>query len=152
MWKTAAPALLALAACYPSIRGMDFDPYAEIHVAEAIHGMYEAFKGKTLDGVARFMTEDSTCYDVYTSTLLAGRKAVLDHFGTILARHKEGEKWESSIEDMKVDVRGDLAVATYKVRTSAGGGHALAAVTHVFRREGRRWLACHLHRSWNTPN
>jgi hypothetical protein len=27
--------------------------------------------------------------------------------------------------------------------------HAVAAVTHVFRRVDGRWLAIHLHRSWN---
>ena len=50
---------------------------------------------------------------------------------------------------MKVSVVGDLANATYQVRTSQGGMHMLAAVTHVFRRVGDRWLAIHLHRSWN---
>jgi ketosteroid isomerase-like protein len=50
---------------------------------------------------------------------------------------------------MKVTVSGDMANATYQVRTSAGGMHAVAAVTHVFRQEEGRWLAIHLHRSWN---
>ena len=47
---------------------------------------------------------------------------------------------------MKVTVSGDLANATYQVRTSAGSMHAIAAVTHVFRRVNGRWLAIHLHR------
>jgi ketosteroid isomerase-like protein len=97
------------------------------------------------------MTEGSTCYDVYTSRLLVGRKAVLDHFAAILARHGQGEKWEAEIKDMEVAVSGDVAVATYKISTKAEGAHMLAAVTHVFRRQGGRWLATHLHRSWNSP-
>lgn len=120
-------------------------------VVAAVAGMYGAFKDRNLDGVAPFMTEDSTCYDVYTSKLLVGRKAVLDHFASILARHGQGEKWEASIEDMQVTIAGDFAVATYKISTKAEGAHMLAAVTHVFRREGGKWAASHLHRSWNSP-
>ncbi len=141
--------LLLLAGCSMCVlRATD-----EQGVEGAIHGMYEAFKGKSLAGVGPFMTDDSTCYDVYTSQLLVGRQAVLDHFGAILARHKPDEKWESSIEDMKVHVTGPTAVATYKVKTSAeGGGHMLAAVTHVFAKGADgRWRATHLHRSWNSP-
>ena len=95
------------------------------------------------------MTEGSTCTNATTSELLVGRKAVLDHFGAILSQHKPGEKWESSITDIKVFPRGDLAYATYHVTTSQGGAHAVAAVTHVFQKVGGRWLAIHLHRSWN---
>ncbi len=120
-------------------------------VTAAVRGMYEAFKDRNLDGVAPYMTEDSTCYDVYTSRMLVGRKAVLDHFAAILARHPKDEKWEAAIEDMQVAVEGDQAVATYKISTRAEGAHMLAAVTHVFRRVDGRWLASHLHRSWNAP-
>jgi uncharacterized protein (TIGR02246 family) len=118
-------------------------------VTEAIMGMYSAFQTRDLSRVAPYMTEDSTCYNAITSEMLVGRKAVLDHFGAILAQHKEGEKWEASIQDMNVVVRGDLAYATYKVHTSQGGMHSLAAVTHVFKKVDGRWLATHLHRSWN---
>ena len=114
--------------------------------------MYEAFRERSLDGVAVHMTEGSTCYDAGTSRLLVGRKAVLDHFGAILAMHPAGEVWTATLEDMKVDVEADLAVATYKVSTKAEGAHLLAAVTHVFRRgTDGRWRAVHLHRSWNAP-
>lgn len=141
------PFLLLAAGCAP----LPSDAKA---VEAAVHGMYEAFKGKSLDAVAPHMTEGSTCYDVYTSELLVGRKAVLDHFGAILARHKPDEKWPSELLDMKVVVDGATAVATYKVRTAAEGGtgHRLAAVTHVFVREADgRWRASHLHRSWASP-
>lgn len=120
-------------------------------VAAAIEGMYQAFQQRNLGGVGKYMTPDSTCYDASTSQLLVGRQAVLDHFGAILARHKEGEKWESSMEDLEVLVSGDLAVATYRIRTGAEGAHALAAVTHAFRRTSEGWKAVHLHRSWNVP-
>ena len=122
---------------------------AERQVAEAIMGMYGAFQQKDLAKVGTFMTADSTCYDASKSVMLQGRQAVLDHFGAILSQHKPGEVWESSVEGMKVTVSGDLANATYQVKTSAGGMHAIAAVTHVFRHVGGRWLAIHLHRSWN---
>ena len=122
---------------------------AERLVAEAIMGMYQAFQQKDLAKVGQYLTVDSTCYDATRSVMLNGRQAVLDHFGAILAQHKPGEVWESSIEGMKVTVSGDLANATYQVRTSAGGMHMLAAVTHVFRQVDGRWLAIHLHRSWN---
>jgi uncharacterized protein (TIGR02246 family) len=149
----ALPLLLLLAGCSTPCCSTSSggDPKA---VEAAVHGMYEAFKGKTLEGVAPYMTEGSTCYDASTSQLLVGRKAVLDHFGAILARHKPGEKWESSLEDMKVDVDGNMAVATYKVKTAAegGSGHMIAAVTHVFARGADgRWRASHLHRSWAAP-
>ena len=119
------------------------------HIVEAIMGMYQAFQQADLPKVGKYMTDDSTCYDATTSVLLKGRKAVLDHFGAILAQHKPGEAWESSIEGMTVALQGNMAYATYQVRTSAGGMHATAAVTHVFRRSGEVWLAVHLHRSWN---
>src|SRR5215510_2284689 len=122
---------------------------AERQVTEAIMGMYQAFQQRDLPKVGTYMTPDSTCYDARQSVMLNGRQAVLDHFGAILAEHKPGEAWESSIEGMKVTVSGDMANATYQVRTSAGGMHAVAAVTHVFRRVDGRWLAIHLHRSWN---
>lgn len=118
-------------------------------VVEAIMGMYQAFQQADLPRVGKYMTDDSTCYDATKSVLLTGRKAVLDHFGAILAEHKPGEAWESSIEGMKVTVWRDTALATYQVKTSAGGLHAVAAVTHVFQRRGSAWLASHLHRSWN---
>lgn len=121
----------------------------ERHVVEAIMGMYQAFQSRDLPKVGEFMTPDSTCYDAKQSVMLNGRKAVLDHFGAILSEHKPGEAWESSIEGMRVTVLGDMANATYQVKTSAGGMHAVAAVTHVFKRVGGRWLAIHLHRSWN---
>jgi ketosteroid isomerase-like protein len=124
---------------------------SEEKVIEAIMGMYQAFQQADLPKVGKYMTEDSTCYDATQSVLLRGRKAVLDHFGAILAQHKPGEAWESSIEGMKVTTSNDMAVATYQVRTSAGGMHAIAAVTHVFQRRGGTWLAVHLHRSWNIP-
>ncbi|HUR39421.1 MAG TPA: nuclear transport factor 2 family protein [Planctomycetota bacterium] len=122
---------------------------AQDQVVEAIMGMYQAFQQADLPKVGKFMTDDTTCYDATKSVLLTGRQAVLDHFGAILAQHKPGEAWESSIEGMTVRVSGDLAYATYRVRTSAGGMHAVAAVTHVFQRRGGLWLAVHLHRSWN---
>jgi uncharacterized protein (TIGR02246 family) len=143
-----APALLLLGSCASAGAPSASDENA---VVRAIGGMYSAFKDRNLEGVAPFMTEDSTCYDVYTSQMLVGRKAVLDHFGAILARHGQGEKWEAAIQDMKVSVAGDLAIATYKISTKAEGAHMLAAVTHVFRREGGTWRASHLHRSWNSP-
>ncbi len=141
-----APLLVLLGSCASGPTSSDRDG-----VAAAVAGMYGAFKDRNLDGVAPFMTEDSTCYDVYTSQLLVGRKAVLDHFGAILARHGQGEKWEAEIRDMQVTVSGDTAVATYQIATKSEGAHMLAAVTHVFRRAGGRWLASHLHRSWNSP-
>ena len=118
-------------------------------VSKAVMGMYSAFQTRDLAKVGEFMTEGSTCYNATTSEMLAGRKAVLDHFGAILAQHKPGEKWESSITDLQVSSRGDMACATYHVNTSQGGMHAVAAVTHVFQNVGGRWLAIHLHRSWN---
>ena len=137
----------ALAACGGAEKASTAD--AERQVTEAIMGMYQAFQQRDLPKVGTYMTADSTCYDAKKSVLLAGRQAVLDHFGAILAEHKPGEAWESSIEGMKVTVVGEMANATYQVRTSAGGMHAVAAVTHVFRQVGGRWLAVHLHRSWN---
>ena len=122
---------------------------AEKGVAEAVMGMYGAFQTRDLAKVGEFMTEGSTCYNATTSEMLVGRKAVLDHFGAILGQHKPGEKWESSITDLKVIPQGELAYATYHVNTSQGGFHAVAAVTHVFQKVGGRWLAIHLHRSWN---
>ena len=148
----ALPLLALLAGC--STPCCSTSPGDAKAVEAAVHGMYEAFKAKTLDGVAPFMTEGSTCYDVYTSQLLVGRKAVLDHFGAILARHKPDEKWQSELLDMNVTVDGATAVATYKVRTAAEGGtgHMLAAVTHVFvKGADGRWRASHLHRSWASP-
>jgi len=118
-------------------------------VIEAVMGMYQAFQQADLPKVGKYMTDDSTCYDATKSVMLTGRQAVLDHFGAILAQHKPGEAWESSIEGMDVRLSKDLAYATYRVRTSAGGMHAVAAVTHVFQRRGGLWLAVHLHRSWN---
>ena len=120
-------------------------------VVEAVMGMYQAFQQADLPKVGKYMTEDSTCYDATKSVMLTGRQAVLEHFGAILAQHKPGEAWESSIEGMDVRTAGNLAYATYRVRTSAGGMHAVAAVTHVFQRRGGLWLAVHLHRSWNVP-
>lgn len=129
------------------------DPAAAANaVAASIRAMYEAFKARNLDAVAPHMTEGSTCYDAGTSKLLVGRKAVLDHFGAILAMHPAGEVWTASLENTRIDVEGDLAVATYQVSTKEEGAHLLAAVTHVFRRGGDgRWRAVHLHRSWNAP-
>ncbi len=118
-------------------------------VAAAIRGMYDAFQARDLASVGKHLAAESTCYDAGTSALRVGRQAVLDHFKGILDRHQPGEKWESKLEDLEIAVSGDIAVAKYKIRTSAGGDHSLAAVTHVFRREGDRWLAVHLHRSWN---
>ena len=146
------PALLmaALSACAgPGPEPKPPSADAERLVTEAIMGMYGAFQQKDLAKVGQFLTADSTCYDATRSVMLHGRQAVLDHFGAILAQHKPGEAWESSIEGMKVTVSGDMANATYQVKTSAGGMHAIAAVTHVFRRVDGRWLAIHLHRSWN---
>lgn len=146
--KTRWLVLLSLAGCC-TVEGEANPRAVEQKVAEAVMGMYQAFQQADLPKVGKYMTEDSTCYDATKSVLLTGRKAVLDHFGAILAEHKPGEAWESSIEGMKVSSTRDMAVATYQVRTSAGGLHAVAAVTHVFQRSGDAWLATHLHRSWN---
>ena len=139
----------ALLSCSGAAEPAKGSATAERDVIEAIMGMYQAFQQRDLPKVGQYMTPDSTCYDAKKSVMLNGRDAVLDHFGAILAEHKPGEAWESSIEGMKVTVLGDMANATYQVRTSAGGMHAVAAVTHVFKRVGGRWLAIHLHRSWN---
>jgi len=142
----AAVATCLLSACVPhEIK----TTVAGIQVSETVMGMYEAFQQRNLEKVGTYMTEDSTCYNATTSQLLVGRKAVLDHFGAILAMHKPGDKWESAIEGMDVVQSGDVAFAKYRVRTSQGGDHTLAAVTHVFRKVDDRWLAVHLHRSWN---
>jgi len=143
-------ALATLGACNSA--PLEKPEEAERQVVEAIMGMYQAFQQADLPKVGKFMTEDSTCYDATQSILLTGRKAVLDHFGAILAQHRPGEAWESSIEGMKVLVSGNMATATYRVRTSAGGMHAIAAVTHVFQRRDGTWLAVHLHRSWNVSS
>jgi ketosteroid isomerase-like protein len=137
------------ACCCSTPPGQTSSADAERLVAEAVMGMYQAFQQNNLERVGQYMTAESTCYDATRSVMLNGRQAVLDHFGAILAQHKPGEAWESSIEGMKVTVLGDMANATYQVRTSQGGMHMLAAVTHVFRHVGDRWLAIHLHRSWN---
>jgi len=141
--------IAALGACAGGAEPTGSTADAERLVKEAIMGMYGAFQTKDLAKVGAFMTADSTCYDAKRSVMLQGRQAVLDHFGAILAEHKPGEVWESSIEGMKVTVLGDMANATYQVKTSSGGMHAVAAVTHVFRRVDGKWLAIHLHRSWN---
>jgi ketosteroid isomerase-like protein len=141
--------LAALAGCCGADAERPDPKASEQKVIESIMGMYQAFQQADLPKVGKYMTETSTCYDATKSVLLTGRKAVLDHFGAILAQHKPGEAWESSIEGMQVTVSDDMAVATYQVRTSAGGMHAVAAVTHVFQRRGSEWLATHLHRSWN---
>ncbi len=149
-WMTGFLLATSLGACC----GTEQDPNPQVSqdlVVESIMGMYQAFQQADLPKVGTYMTEDSTCYDATKSVMLTGRQAVLEHFGAILAQHKPGEAWESSIEGMKVLVSGDLANATYQVRTSAGGMHAIAAVTHVFQRRSGRWLAVHLHRSWNIP-
>ena len=138
-------ALLVSCAQGPQEAGGD----AEKGVREAVMGMYGAFQTRDLAKVGEFMTEGSTCYNATTSEMLVGRKAVLDHFGAILGQHKPGEKWESSITDLQVTSKGEIAIATYHVNTSQGGMHAVAAVTHVFQKIGGRWLAIHLHRSWN---
>jgi ketosteroid isomerase-like protein len=143
---------LVLAASFGGCCAGEQDPnpkVSEDRVVESIMGMYQAFQQADLPKVGTYMTEDSTCYDATKSVLLTGRKAVLEHFGAILAQHKPGEAWESSIEGMTVRVSGDFAYATYQVRTSAGGMHAVAAVTHIFQHRGGLWLAVHLHRSWN---
>ena len=147
--RIALPAILLsmLVSCAGADKASTAD--SERQVTEAIMGMYQAFQQRDLAKVGTYLTPDSTCYDARQSVMLNGRQAVLDHFGAILSEHKPGEAWESSIEGMKVVVSGDLANATYQVRTSAGGQHAVAAVTHVFRHVGNRWLAIHLHRSWN---
>lgn len=149
--RSAVAAILAaaLVSCSSGAEPSKSGPNDERHVIEAIMGMYQAFQQRDLPKVGTYMTPDSTCYDAKQSVLLNGRQAVLDHFGAILSEHKPGEAWESSIEGMRVTVLGDMANATYQVKTSAGGMHAIAAVTHVFRRVGGRWLAIHLHRSWN---
>ncbi len=143
----AALAALALLSCSsgpaPAARG------DEQAVVEAVMGMYAAFQQRNLAKVGEHMTEGSTCYNATTSEMLVGRKAVLDHFGAILAEHDPSKPWQSSIEGMQVVLSGDQAIATYRVKASMGGAHAVAAVTHVFRRAGGRWLAVHLHRSWN---
>jgi len=139
----------ALAACSGGAEPSKSAASDDRQVIEAIMGMYQAFQQRDLPKVGTYLTPDSTCYDARQSVMLNGRQAVLYHFGAILAEHKPGEAWESSIEGMKVTVSGDMANATYQVRTSAGGMHAIAAVTHVFKRVGGRWLAIHLHRSWN---
>ena len=145
------PAILlsALASCCNTEVDRPRPADVERGVSEAIIGMYSAFQQRDLAKVGQFMTPESTCYDAIRSEMLNGRQAVLDHFGAILAEHKAGEAWESSIEGMKVTSNGDMACATYRVRTSAGGRHAVAAVTHIFARIEGRWLAVHLHRSWN---
>jgi ketosteroid isomerase-like protein len=143
----AAWAALALSSCSsgaaPARRG------DEQAVVEAVMGMYTAFQQRDLAKVGEHMTEGSTCYNATTSEMLVGRKAVLDHFGAILAEHDPSKPWQSSIEGMKVVLSGDLAYANYRVKAAMGGTHAVAAVTHIFRRTGDRWLAVHLHRSWN---
>ena len=136
--------LLLLSACAAGPSAGD-----EEDVAKSVMGMYAAFKTRDVSKIAEFMTEGSTCYNATTSEMLVGRKAVLDHFGAILSQHKPGEDWASSITDMKVTSRGDLAIATYHVNPSQGGNHSTAAVTHVFQKIDGRWLAIHLHRSWN---
>lgn len=141
--------IVSMAGCCSVIEEQQKPEVSQQQVVEAIMGMYQAFQQADLPKVGKFMTDDSTCYDATKSVLLTGRKAVLDHFGAILAEHKPGEAWESSIEGMKVTVSNDSALATYQVKTSAGGLHAVAAVTHVFQRRGSAWLATHLHRSWN---
>jgi ketosteroid isomerase-like protein len=147
--RTAAAAILALAACSAPGGPRPFGAADEAEVVAGVMGMYGAFQQRDLAKVGTFMTSDSTCYDANRSVLLEGRQAVLDHFGAILAEHKPGEAWQSSVDGMTVKGAGGVAVATYRVRTSQGGRHAAAAVTHVFRLEGGRWLASHLHRSWN---
>lgn len=150
--RRVVPAILMLslsACCCSNPEGPRNTAEAERLVTEAVMGMYQAFQQKNLERVGQYMTAESTCYDATRSVMLTGRQAVLDHFGAILAQHKPGEVWESAIEGMKVSVVGDMANATYQVRTSQGGMHMLAAVTHVFRHVGDRWLAIHLHRSWN---
>ncbi|HZE98247.1 MAG TPA: nuclear transport factor 2 family protein [Planctomycetota bacterium] len=149
MRRLAAALILAtLTSCAPAPSAAAPEA-AKKQVVEAVMGMYQAFQQADLPKVGKYMTEDSTCYDATQSVLLTGRKAVLEHFGAILAQHKPGEAWESSIEGMNVTLSWDMAYATYQVRTSAGGMHAVAAVTHVFERRGEVWLAVHLHRSWN---
>ncbi|RPH48170.1 MAG: hypothetical protein EHM91_04700, partial [Planctomycetota bacterium] len=98
---------VSLAACSGTEKASTAD--AERQVLEAIMGMYQAFQQRDLPKVGTYLTADSTCYDAKRSVMLHGRQAVLDHFGAILAEHKPGEAWESSIEGMKVTVVGEMA-------------------------------------------
>jgi ketosteroid isomerase-like protein len=149
MGRFPAPLLAAALGACAAGGGAPPDEAARAEVASAVRGMYAAFQKRDLAAVGAYMTAESTCYDARRSALLRGRQAVLDHFGLILSEHPADRPWEAAIEEMEVTLSGDLAWAVYRVKTSAGGMHALAAVTHLFRRSGGRWLAVHLHRSWN---
>lgn len=116
----------------------------------AVHAFVSAFNALDRSRFDALFAEDVTLFfpsAPFPVRRVEGKEATLLWFGRFFdSLRKRGAGPGIEPKDLKVQVYGDVAVATFHL----GGGETVARRTVVLRRQRGRWAIAHLHASSGT--
>jgi uncharacterized protein (TIGR02246 family) len=117
----------------------------EESVRAAMAEFMDGLNGLDTERMAAGFASDITAFvPVTKSERVDGKAAVVEVFRQYAAETKKRVSQTHIVpEDLRVDVRGDMAVITFNVHNPS----AVSRRTFVFRREDGRWLITHFHAS-----
>jgi uncharacterized protein (TIGR02246 family) len=117
----------------------------EAAVRTAMAGFMDALNALDADRMASHFADDMTAFfPVVKAERVDGKSAIVAIFNTYVEGTKKNVSRTNIVaEDLRVDVRGDVAVVTFNVHNPS----ATSRRTFVWRRDGGRWLIAHMHAS-----
>lgn len=105
----------------------------------------DAVNALDMERIAPFFADDVTAFvPSGQADRVDGKPAVVEAFGQLVeAARKMTGRPTLVAEDLEVDSRGEIAVATFNIRNTG----SVLRRTFTFRYEGGRWLIVHFHAS-----
>jgi uncharacterized protein (TIGR02246 family) len=121
---------------------------AEAQIRRLLQGWSDSTAAKDLDAMMAGIDEDVVSYELGGALQYAGLSAVRDVCQRGVAAAVGTIRWD--IPDLRVVVRGDLAVAWGIDELRVDGVESRARATRIFQRKDGHWLMVHQHRSLPT--
>jgi uncharacterized protein (TIGR02246 family) len=121
------------------------DVSREAEVRAAMSGFMTALNALDADGMASYFADDMTAFfPVAAAERQDGKAAIVGIFQRYVEATKQTVTKTNIVpEDLRVAMRGDVAIVTFNVHNPA----AVSRRTFVFERRAGRWLIVHMHAS-----
>lgn len=138
-------AILLLAGC----SGSSEETAVREQIRTSIRSYHELLSKGDVEGAAALAASDVTIV-VGGENPVHGKEACLGAWKAFVEIYKEKDllgKRDARYSDIRIDIRGSMAIATYGVTFLEPRGPFNEAYTQLFERSGSRWLLLHEHRA-----